>query len=59
MHWEDIRGMFSTMHGDYLRFLLHYKVPLEKFIRFELASRGYDGNFNWVGFDASEKIWLQ
>ncbi|WP_452598444.1 hypothetical protein [Pontimicrobium sp. MEBiC01747] len=51
--------MFSTMHGDYLRFLLHYKVPLEKFIRFELASRGYDGNFNWVGFDASEKIWLQ
>ena len=58
-HWEDLKGAFSTMHGELLRFILRYNIPLEKFIRFELASRGYDENFEWVGFDESQKIWLQ
>lgn len=57
-HWEEIKGLFSTMHGEILRFLLHYKVPLNKFIRWELACRGYDKDFQWVGFDRSEEIWL-
>lgn len=57
-HWEELKGAFSLMNGEQLRFLLNLKVPLDKFIRFELANRGYDENFNWVGFEASEKIWL-
>jgi hypothetical protein len=32
------------MNGKLLRFLLHTKIPLEKLIRHELASRGYDKN---------------
>jgi hypothetical protein len=58
-HWEEIRGMFSTVHGETLRFLLFTKVPLDKFIRHTLASRGYDPEFNWVGFDKAEAIWLK
>lgn len=58
-HWEEIRGMFSTVHGETLRFLLFTKVPLDKFIRHTLASRGYDVDFNWVGFDKAEAIWLK
>lgn len=58
-HWEEIRGMFSTAHGETLRYILSSNIPLEKFIRYELASRGYDVNFQWVGFDESEKIWLK
>ena len=57
-HWEDIKGMFSIMHGETLRFLLKTKLPLEKFIRYELANRGYDENFQWVGFERAGKIWL-
>ncbi len=58
-HWEEIRGMFSTVHGETLRFLLFTKVPLDKFIRHTLASRGYDENFKWVGFDSAEAVWLK
>ena len=57
-HWEDIRGVFSVVDGELLRYILHTKIPLEKFIRFELAIREYDEHFNWVGFDKSERIWL-
>ena len=58
-HWEDIRGMFSTAHGEVLRFILMSKLPLKKLIRYELACRGYDESFQWVGFDKSEEIWLK
>ena len=58
-HFEEIAGMFSTAHGETLRFILSAKIPLERFIRYELASRGYDEEFNWVGFDNAEKIWLR
>ena len=58
-HWEDIRGMFSTVHGETLRFILSAQVPLEKFLRYELACRGYDKDFRWVGFQKAEEIWLQ
>lgn len=58
-HWEEIAGMFSTAHGEVLRFILSAKVPLEKFIRYELSGRGYDENFKWVGFEEAEKIWLK
>jgi hypothetical protein len=43
-HWEDLTGTFAVMNGKLLRFLLHTKIPLEKLIRHELASRGYDKN---------------
>ena len=43
-HWEEIRGLFSSFDGELLRFILHYKVPLERLIRWELASRGHDEN---------------
>lgn len=58
-HWEEIRGMVSTVHGETLRFILKTNIPFEKFIRYELASRGYDENFKWVGFDNAEEIWLK
>ena len=57
-HWEKLMGVFSTMDGELLRYILHAKIPLEKCIRSELASRGYDENHRWCGFDRAEEIWL-
>ncbi|MEC8831769.1 MAG: hypothetical protein VX772_05380, partial [Bacteroidota bacterium] len=48
-HWEAITGMFSVADGEILRYLLHAKVPIEMFVRHELASRGYDKNHRWCG----------
>ncbi len=58
-HWEEIRGMFSVMDGEILRYILHAKIPLERFIRWELASRGYDKDHKWCGFEKAENIWLK
>ncbi len=58
-HWEAIAGMFSVADGEILRYLLHAKVPIEMFIRHELAARGYDKDHRWCGFDKAEKIWLE
>lgn len=58
-HFEQIKGMVSIMDGEVLRFILKYNVPLEKFIRYELASRGYDENHLWCGFEKAEEIWLK
>jgi hypothetical protein len=58
-HWEDLTGTFSVMDGELLRFVLHTKIPLEKLIRHELASRGYDENHRWIGFDKASEIWLK
>ena len=49
-HLEKLSGLFSVTDGDVLRFVLYSKIPLEKWIRYELASRGYDEYMNWVGF---------
>lgn len=57
-HWEEIAGIFSIAESELLRFILASQIPLEKFIRFELANRGYDENANWVGFQKAEKVWL-
>ncbi len=57
-HWEAIQGMFAITDGEILRFILQYQVPLEKFIRVELAHRGYDEDLHWVGFSKAEKIWI-
>lgn len=56
--WEELTGVFATMDGELLRYILHSKIPLEKLIRFELAARGYDENHHWCGFDKAEEIWL-
>jgi len=58
-HFEQIKGMVSVMDGEILRFILKYQIPLGKFIRFELASRGYDENHLWCGFEKAEEIWLK
>jgi len=58
-HWEEIKGMFSVMDGEVLRFILHYNVPLKRFIRYELACRGFDKDHKWCGFDKAKKIWLK
>ena len=58
-HWEEMVGLFSSAHGEILRFILANEVPLEKLIRYELAIRGYDENHLWVGFDKARKIWLK
>lgn len=57
--WDKIIGLFSTADGEILRYILHAKIPLEKFIRDELAGRGYDENHNWCGFDKAKEIWLK
>lgn len=58
-HWDAIGGMLSTQDGELLRFLIKYKIPLEKFIRFELASWGFDKNYKWCGFNKAAEIWLK
>jgi len=58
-HWEAIAGMFSVADGEVLRYILHNRIPLEKLIRFELASRGYDENHRWCGFEKAGEIWLK
>lgn len=58
-HWEKLTGLFSTMDGELLRFILYTKIPLEKLIRDELASRGHDENHRWCGFEKAGEIWLK
>lgn len=58
-HWSEILDMFISMDGDILRFIISHKIPLEKFIRHELGSRGCDDNGAWVGVEKSKKIWTQ
>ncbi|MCI2229942.1 hypothetical protein MC378_12260 [Polaribacter sp. MSW13] len=58
-HWEEIKGAFSNMDGELLRFILAHNIPIEKFIRYELACRGFNANHQWVGFKEAEKFWLK
>lgn len=58
VHWEMIKGIFSNIDGEVLRFILHHKVPLERFVRYQLASRGHDENHRWCGFKKACEIWL-
>lgn len=58
-HMDDIRGMFCTLNNQILLFILQEKLPLKKFIRKELASRGYDNHNTFIGFKAAEKLWLK
>jgi len=58
-HWEEIRAIFSSVHGETLRFLLSYEVPLEKLIRFALASRGCDMDGQWIGYEKAYEVWLK
>ena len=57
--WEELKGTFSTLNGELLRFILAYDIPLEKLIRYTLASRGYDKQTKWVGFNKAEEFWLE
>lgn len=57
LHWEEIRGMLTTLENDILRFILEYKIPIDQFAKQELAARGYDGDGNWVGFEKALEIW--
>lgn len=58
-HWESLSGMFATANGELLRFILASKIPLQRWIRYELAARGYDKNSQWVGFKKAEAMWLK
>ncbi len=58
-HWEEIRGMFTTMEGDLLRFIIEKKIPWEKIIRYELACRRHDKDHKWCGFEKAKEIWLK
>jgi len=57
-HWEEIRGIFTIMEGELLRFIINKKIPLEKIIRYELACRGHDKDHQWCGFEKAKDIWL-
>ena len=58
-HLEELIGLFSTVDGELLRFIIHSKLPLEKLVRHELASRGFDENHRWCGFENAEEFWLK
>ena len=51
--------MFQVIDADILQFIVSAKVPLMKFIRHELACRGIDEKFNYLGFDKAKAIWLK
>lgn len=57
--WEAVLGMVAMVDGESLRFILKYQVPLQKFIRFELAARGYDVDNHWCGFEKAKEVWLK
>lgn len=57
-HWVQVIGMLQVQSNEVLRFILHSNVPLEKFIRFELALSGHDENGKWCGFEKAKEIWL-
>lgn len=57
--WEELKGMVQTSNGELLRFILAYEMPLEKLIRYELSSRGYNKEHKWVGFSKAKEIWLE
>lgn len=57
--WQEIRGFFSCTDSEILRFVLDQNISLEQFIRFELASREYDKNGKWVGYEKAKEIWLE
>ncbi len=56
-HWQEIIDMISMMDGDILRFILYTDLPLNTFIKEELAGRGYDDRGNWIGFEQSKALW--
>lgn len=58
-HWEKVTGLFTVADGEILRFILRYQIPLEKFIRYELASRGYDEAHDCCGFEKAEEVWMR
>lgn len=57
--WEELIGIFQTMDGTLLRFILAYRIPLPLFVCYTLACRGYDSQKRWVGFDTSDHIWRE
>lgn len=58
-HWESIIGIVTTMDGELLRYILKNRIPIDRIIRHELASRGFDKNHRWCGFDRAREIWLR
>lgn len=56
---ENIKGAFSNMSNQELLFILNKRIPIIKFIRLEIANRGFDEHNDWVGFTAAEKIWCK
>lgn len=56
---ESIKGAFSTMSNQELLFILTKKIPIEKFIKMELANRGFNHHNEWVGFKEAERIWCK
>lgn len=56
--WSALVGLISTADGEILRFILENKIPLDKFIRHELALRGFDKNHRWCGFDRAREVWM-
>lgn len=58
-HMEAIRSLFSLATNQVLRFILAEHIPLEKFIRMELASRGRDHQDDFVGHEWAKKVWLK
>ena len=57
--WEELNGLFSSADGEILRYIVKMKIPLEKLIRYELASRGYNEDHRFCGFEKAKEIWLK
>ncbi len=58
-HWEELRGMISVTDHDVPRFILEMNIPLEKFIRAELAASGIDNYGKSISFQKAEELWMK
>ena len=59
IHWKELYEIISKIHGQTLRFILYYQIPLDKWIRYELSLRGSDENQCWIGYEKAKEIWLK
>ncbi|MEM6719211.1 MAG: hypothetical protein AAF611_07865 [Bacteroidota bacterium] len=56
-HLQNIVNIFSKIDSELLLYVIYSKMPLEKLLRYELASRKRDEKNRWCGFEKAKEIW--
>lgn len=57
-HFENLKEFTSNLDIELLMFLTLKNFPMEKWLRYELASRGYDENLIYIGDRQARKKWI-